>query len=238
MPRHFLMDTVLVSVKDGKQVNDTIWHKTSNISLVNQLGDTVSLYDKPGKIIVIDYIFTHCRSICPLLTKNMVKLQHSFIVGGDTRNKVDTSIVHFISFTIDAKRDTVKALKDYADHFGVNHDNWWMLTGDDKKIAKFAFEELKVDKFNETPVDSDFVHTNLFVVLDKDYVVRGYYNGLDTLEVSKLARDIGLLMLEKDKKKKSEVFIEIIGLKWLWLVILLLVAFFVFYMSKRQKLNG
>jgi len=238
MPRHFLMDTVIERIKDGKQVSDTIWHKTANITLTNQLGDTVSLYDKPGKIIVLDYIFTHCRSICPVLTKNMAKLQHSFILGGDTRNKVDTSVVQFISFTIDAKRDTVKVLKDYADRFGVNHDNWWMLTGDEKKIAKFAFEELKVDKFNETPVDSDFVHTNLFVVLDKDYVVRGYYNGLDTLEVSKLARDIGILMLEKDRKKKSEVFIEIIGLKWLWLIIVLLVAFFVIYMSKRQKLNG
>ena len=225
MPRHFLMDTVMESVKDGKQVSDTIWHKTADITLTNQLGDTVSLYDKPGKIIVIDYIFTHCRSICPVLTRNMAKLQHS-------------SIVQFVSFTIDAKRDTVKALKDYADRFGVNHDNWWMLTGDDKKIAKFAFDELKVDKFNETPVDSDFVHPTLFVVLDKDYVVRGYYNGLDTIEVSKLARDIGLLMLEKDKKKKSEVFIEIIGLKWLWLVIVILVVFFVAYMSKRQKING
>jgi len=238
MPRHFLMDTVIESIKEGKQVSDTIWHKTANITLVNQLGDTVSLYDKPGKITVIDYIFTHCRSICPLLTRDMAKLQHSFIVGGDTRNKIDTSVVQFISFTIDAKRDTVKALKDYADRFGVNHDNWWFLTGDANKISKFAFEELKVDKFSDTPLDSDFVHTNLFVVLDKDYKVRGYYNGLDTLELSKLARDIGILMLEKDKTQKSEVFTEIISLKWLWLVIVLLVAFFVIYMFKRQKING
>ena len=238
IPRHFLMDTVIERIKDGKQISDTVWHKTANISLVNQLGDTVSLYDKPGKIIVMNYIFTHCRSICPALTRNMAKLQHSFIVGGETRNKVDTSVVQFISFTIDATRDTVKALKDYADRFGVNHDNWWFLTGDANKISKFAFEELKVDKFNDTPLDSDFVHTNLFVLLDRDYVVRGYYNGLDTVELSKLAREIGILMLEKDRTKKSEVFTEIIGLKWLWLVIVILVAFFVVYMSKRQKING
>ena len=238
IPRHYLLDTVIQSVKDGKQINDSIWHKTANITLTKQLGDSVSLYDRPGKIIVIDYIFTHCRSICPILTRNMVKLQHSFIVGGDLRKKIDTSVVQFISFTIDADRDTVKALKDYADRFGVNHDNWWLLTGDQKKISRFAFEELKVDQFSGEPIDSDFVHTNRFVVLDKDYVVRGFYNGLDTLELSKLARDIGLLMLEKDKSKKSLVFSEIISLKWMWLIIVIIVAIFVAYMSRRRSING
>ena len=160
------------------------------------------------------------------------------ILGGDTRNKIDTSVVQFVSFSIDADHDTVKVLKDYADKFGVNHDNWWMLTGNPKTIANFAFQELKVDQFSGEPVDSDFVHTNRFVVLDKDYVVRGYYNGLDTVEVAKLARDIGLLMMEKDKKQKSQLFLDIIDLKWLWVLIVALVIFFVTYMSIRRKING
>lgn len=113
-----------------------------------------------------------------------------------------------------------------------------MLTGSHDSIANFAFAELKVDKFSGEPVDSDFVHTNRFVVLDKDYVVRGYYNGLDSASISKLARDIGLLMLEKDKNKKSEVFAAIIELKWLWLVIVVMVVVFVLFMSNRRKLNG
>ena len=238
MPRHFLMDTVLQSVKDGKAISDTVWHKTANITLVNQLGDSVSLYDKPGKIMVIDYFFTHCRSICPILSRNMARLQHSFILGGDTRNKIDTSVVQFVSFSIDADRDSVKVLKDYADRIGVNHDNWWMLTGNPKAIANFAFQELKVDQFSGEPIDSDFVHTNRFVVLDKNYVVRGYYNGLDTVEVAKLARDIGLLMLEKDKTQKSQLFADIINLKWLWVLVVVSVAAFVTYMSFRRKING
>ncbi len=238
MPRKFLLDTVTSSIKNGKEVTDSLWHKTANITLVNQLGDTVSLYDKPGKIIVADFFFTHCNSICPRLTNNMRMLQQSFKTGGNVRNKIDTSVVQFISFSIDAERDSVSVLKVYADRFGVNHDNWWMLTGDPKKIAKFAFEELKVDEFSGEPIDSNFVHTNRFVVLDKDYVVRGYYNGLDSGAVSKLARDIGILMLEKNKKKKSAVFTQIIDLSWLWLIIVLAVTFFVFYMSKRRKING
>jgi protein SCO1/2 len=238
MPRKYLLDTVVTRIDKGKEITDSIWHTTANIRLQNQLGDTVSLYDKKGKIIVADFFFTHCGSICPKLTANMVKLQQSFIRGGDTRKKIDTSIVQFISFTVDPERDSVQALKEYADRFGVNHDNWWMLTGSRDSIYKFAFEELKVDKFSTEPINPDFVHTSRFVLIDKEYTVRGYYNGLDSVSLSKLARDIGLLMLEKDKKQKSEVFSQIIDLSWLWLIIVLLVTFFVLYMRSRRKING
>ena len=238
MPRKYLLDTVVSSIDKGKEKTDSIWHKTANIRLINQLGDSVNLFDKKGKITVANFFFTSCGSICPRLTQNMHKLQHSFILGGNVRNKIDTSIVQFISFTVDPERDSVRVLKNYADKFGVNHDNWWMLTGSRDSIYKFAFEELKVDKFSEEPISPDFVHTSRFVLIDKQHVVRGYYNGLDTNAISKLARDIGLLMLEKDKKQKSTVFMEIIDLTWLWLIIIAAVLFFMVYMNARRKING
>lgn len=238
MPRKYLLDTVVTRINNGKTITDSIWHTTANIRLQNQLGDTVSLYDKQGKIIVADFFFTHCAGICPKLTANMAKLQQSFIRGGDTRKKIDTSIVQFISFTVDPERDSVPVLKNYADRFGVNPDNWWMLTGSKDSIYKFAFEELKVDKFSEEPITPDFVHTSRFVLIDKKYQVRGYYNGLDSVSLAKLARDIGVLMLEKDTKEKSTVFREIIDLSWLWLIVVSLVIFFVVYMRGRRKING
>jgi len=238
MPRKYFFDTVVNRIDKGKMIADTVWHQTANIHLQNQLGDTVSLYDKPGKIIVADFFFTRCGSICPRLTTNMAKLQQSFIRGGDTRNKIDTSIVQFISFSIDPERDSVSVLKNYADRYHVNHDNWWMLTGSKDSIYKFAFEEMKVDKYSDEPISPDFVHTSRFVLIDKAYRVRGYYNGLDSSSISKLARDIGLLMLEKDKTQKSEVFTEILNLSWLWLIIVCAVIFFVVYMRGRRKLNG
>lgn len=238
MPRRYLLDTVVERVEKGKMITDTIWHQTSNIRLQNQLGDTVSLHDKKGKILVVDFFFTHCGSICPKLTSNMATLQQSFIRGGNLRKKIDTSIVQFVSFTVDPERDSVPVLKAYADRFGVNHDNWWLLTGNRDSIYRFAFEELKVDKFSTEPVSPDFVHTSRFVLIDKEYRVRGYYNGLDSVSIGKLARDIGLLMLEKDKKQKSAVFSQIIDLSWLWFIIIVLVIFFVTYMRSRRKLNG
>ncbi len=238
MPRHYLLDTVVTRVDKGKMITDSIWHKTANIRLQNQLGDTVGLYDKEGKIIVADFFFTSCGSICPKLTANMSKLQQSFIRGGNVRKKIDTSIVQFISFTVDPERDSVPVLKAYADRFGVNHDNWWLLTGNRDSIYRFAFEEMKVQKFSMEPINPDFVHTSRFILIDKEYKVRGYYDGLDSVSLGKLARDIGLLMLEKDIKKKSTVFTQIIDLSWLWLIIVIAVIFFVLYMQGRRKLNG
>ena len=214
MPRKYLLDTVLTKVENGKEITDSVWHKTANITLVN------------------------CRSICPKLTFNMQKLQHSFKLGGNVRKKIDTAVVQFVSFTVDPERDSVPVLKNYADIFGANHDNWWFLTGNKDSIYKFAFEELRVDKFSEEPISPDFVHTSRFVLLDKDRYVRGYYNGLDSNSVAKLARDIGLLMLEKDKKNKGAIFRKILDLSWLWLIIISAILFFVVYMRQRRKING
>ncbi|MCX6202686.1 MAG: SCO family protein [Bacteroidetes bacterium] len=233
MPRHYLLDTVMEQVVQGKQQSDTVWHTTKNIQLVNQLGDTVNLYDQQGKIIILDLFFTSCGSICPKLTNNMSKLQRSFSKGGDVRKKVDTSIVQFMSISIDPNRDSVNVLRDYANKMGVIADNWWMLTGNRDTIYNFAFEELKVDKFSEEPVSPDFVHTSRFILIDKRMQVRGYYNGLDSASLLKLAKDVGYLMLEKDKTKKNKVFQDIVDLSWLWLVIALLVSGFVYYFNTK-----
>ncbi len=197
MPKHYLPDSVVTRVVDGRQTTDTAWHTVANIRLQNQLGDTVNLYDIKNKPIVADFFFTHCAGICPRLTASMVKLQRSFMKGGDEYHKIDTSVVQFVSFSIDPERDSAQRLKEYADRFGVNHDNWWFLTGNRDSIYNFIFEQLHVDRYAEAPIDSNFVHTNRFVLLDKTFKVRGYYDGLDSASLGLLAHDIGLLMLEK-----------------------------------------
>jgi len=241
MPRHYLLDTVIEQVVNGKQKTDSIWHKTKNIELVNQLGDTVHLYDQQGKIIILDLFFTSCGSICPKLTNNMSKLQQSFTRGGDIRKKVDTSIVQFMSISVDPNRDSVPVLRAYANKTGVIADNWWLLTGNRDSIYKFAFEELKVDQFSQEPISPDFVHTSRFILIDKKMQIRGYYNGLDSASLLKLAKDVGYLMLEKDNTKKNKIFQDIIDLSWLWLVIALLVSSFVYYFNtkfnKKQSIN-
>jgi len=206
MPRHYYVDTVIEKVVDGKRSSDTVWHRTANIKLINQLGDSVSLYDIQDKVIIVDFFFTRCPNICPTLTRNMAKLQQSFSHYNEGRKVIDSSIVRFVSFTVDPKRDSVKQLKNYADRFGVDHDNWWMLTGNKKDIYNFGINELRLGMIDGEGVDTAFMHTDLFTLLDKNYMVRGYYHGLDTTSLSKLAEDVGLLMLEKDRNKERNLF--------------------------------
>jgi protein SCO1/2 len=198
--RYFTPERVVVSEKNGKTVTDTIWHKVKNIEFTNQLGKKVSLYDLQGKIVVIDFFFTRCPSICPGLARSMKRLQDSF--------KKNDSIVQFISISVDPEHDSVPQLRKFADRYGANHDSWWFVTGKKKDIYDFALNELKAG-LADTEVDSAFIHTENFFLLDSSFVVRGWYNGFDTVKQAKLVQDIPLIMLEKDKKKPS-VFREFI----------------------------
>jgi protein SCO1/2 len=67
MPPRYFFDSVAVITKNGKTTTDTIWHHVKNISFTNQLGEKKSLNDLKGKIIVVDFFFTRCPTICPAL---------------------------------------------------------------------------------------------------------------------------------------------------------------------------
>jgi protein SCO1/2 len=237
MPRKYLLDSVRTLIKDGKQTDDSIWHTTANIRLVNQLGDTVNLYDIKNKSIIMDFFFTSCASICPTLTKNMANLQRGFLKGGDPMHAPDSSVVQFVSFSIDPERDSVARLKAYADKFGVKHDNWWFLTGNKDSIDNFAFQELKVDKFSTEPIDPNFVHTSRFVLLDKYYVVRGFYNGLDSNSLNQLARDAGLLMMENNVDHPEPLPFDPVELGLFLLITAVIVVTAMRFIFKKRKQN-
>jgi protein SCO1/2 len=198
MPRRYFYDTVVVKMEKGKKVNDTVWHKVRPFKLKNQFGKEVGLEDWGGKIIIADFFFTSCPSICPKLTRNMKKLQTAF--------KKTDSLVRFVSFTVDPARDTVQALKAYGDKFGIDHDTWFMLTGDRNELYDIALNEFKASIASNGNIDTGFIHTDRFFLLDKERVVRGWYNGLDSTNLDKLIKDVVLLNMERDKKKKRNLF--------------------------------
>lgn len=197
MPRHyFIPDSVIVNNSNGKTSTDTIWHKVKNLHFVNQMGKSLSLDSLHGKIVVIDFFFSHCPSICPALARSMKKLQ-------DAYEKIhNDSTVRFVSISVDPEHDSVPQLRKFADRYDVNHDTWWFVRADKEAMKDFAMNEVKAG-FADTNVDTAFIHTENFFLLDTNRIVRGYYNGLDTLKQQQLARDISLLMLEKDKNDHS-----------------------------------
>lgn len=199
LPKRYFFDTVQTITSYGKTNVDTVWHKVRDFTLTNQLGQQVSLSELDGKIIVADFFFTSCPVVCPTLTRNMKRLQDAF-----SNTNTDT-IVQFLSFSVDPKRDSAQVLKKYADKYGVNHDNWWLLTGDKDEIYDIAKREFKAN-VADTKVDTNFIHTEYFFLLDRDRVVRGWYSGMDSLGLNKLANDVALLKLERGKRAKRRLF--------------------------------
>lgn len=199
MPPHYFYDDVVDVKQRGKTVKDTLWHQVANMKFTNQLNEEVELDDLKGKILIIDFFFTRCPSICPRMTASMKKLQQSF--------KQNDTIVQFISITIDPEHDSVQNLKNFADKFKADHSSWWFLTGDKKSIYNFALKEMKAS-VADANVDTAFIHTENFFLLDKNRVIRGWYDGLDSVEMSKLVRDVPLLMLEKNQKRTFGEFLK------------------------------
>jgi protein SCO1/2 len=233
MPGRYYYDSVITKMKDGKEFTDTLWHPVSDITLTNQLNNTVSLNQLKGKVVVADFFFTHCPSICPTLTNNMRKLQDA-LQKKDEMKLLDTSFVQFVSFTVDPDRDSAVVLKKYADKYGVNPDLWWLLTGPKKSIYDFALNELKMGIADGEGVDSNFIHTQKMVVLDKDHVVRGYYDGLDSVALSKLAKDIVFIMMEKDKKAPSPLR-EFVPILPIIIFVLIATPLAVYFFSRKPR---
>jgi len=221
IPKPVYEDSIISKVVKGKIEKETIWHKIPNFKLTNQEGDQVSLHDmvrvdpESGdtvpKIIVANFFFTHCATICPGMTMNIKKLQESIKKSEKVGDRT-ADFVQFLSFSVDPDRDSVTALKKWADRFQINPDNWWLLTGDKKTIYDLSLNQMSLSIQDPQGVDTGFFHTDIIVLIDRDRVIRmprdefgnpRPYHATEERDLIKLSEDIVLLMLEKDKKKKS-----------------------------------
>lgn len=165
-------------------------HKVGNFSFTNQEGKTITQDDLKGKIRVVEYFFTTCKGICPKMNENMVKVYEAFKGNDD---------VKILSHTVDPKKDTVQAMKEYSLRFDADPKQWMFLTGDKKKLYDMARYDYLVTAADSSATDiaADFIHTDRFVLVDRDGRVRGTYTGTDMGSVNQLIGDIKVLLQEK-----------------------------------------
>ena len=159
------------------------YHKISNFSLTNQNGETVTEENYNNKIYVADFFFTTCPSICPIMTENMFYIQEKTI------NKD----VLLVSYSVTPEIDSVAQLKKYAIEKGVNDSRWNLLTGEKKDIYELARKSYLVAKNNGDGGKYDMIHTENFVLIDKEKRIRGFYDGTNKEEMDKLLNDIQIL---------------------------------------------
>lgn len=166
-------------------------HTIGDFSFLDQNGKELTQKDIEEKVFVAEYFFTTCGSICPIMNKQMQRVQSAYNLEKD---------FEILSFTVDPEVDDVAQMKEYAMGHGANDTQWHFLTGKKEELydlARKSFFVLKpAEAENLGDAGSDFIHTNNFVLVDKKKRIRGYYNGTSAASVDSLIHDIRLLLNE------------------------------------------
>lgn len=160
------------------------YHHIADFSLTNQNGKTITQEDYKDKIYVADFFFTTCQTICPIMTKNMHKVQKKIIADDE---------VMLLSHSVTPEIDTVAQLKRYANEKGVNASKWNLVTGDKKQIYELARKSYLAVKEDGDGGPFDMIHTENFMLIDKSRKIRGFYDGTDLEEIDRLLEDIKTL---------------------------------------------
>lgn len=160
------------------------YHKIADFNLINQNGKTITQDDYKGKIYVADFFFTTCQSICPIMTDNMFEIQKKIIADDE---------IMLLSHTVTPEIDTVAQLKRYAVEKGVVDSKWNLVTGDKKQIYELARKSYLAVKNNGDGGPFGMIHTENFILIDKERQIRGFYDGTDSEEIERLLNDIKIL---------------------------------------------
>ena len=169
--------------KSIRNVSDN--HRVKDFNLINQNGIKVSSKDYENKIYVVDFFFTTCPSICPIMTNNMLLIQEEFVQNND---------IMLLSMSVTPEIDNVEVLKKYAIEKGVIDSKWNITTGSKKHIYELARKSYFAVLDQGDGGLQDFIHTPNFILVDTKKQIRGIYDGTVENEISRLIQDINILV--------------------------------------------
>lgn len=137
--------------------------RVPDFEFINQNGDTVTNEDYLGKVYIVEFFFTTCPSICPIMNQNLVEVEEE-INGGENFG--------IASFTIDPEHDTPEVLKEYAENYGISNPNWHFLSGDREEIYDLANQGFGIFANEDETVPGGFAHSGMFALVDKEGYIR------------------------------------------------------------------
>ena len=172
------------SLVDSTMTHVKRYHTISDFSLVNQNGDTITQANYEGKIYIADFFFTTCPTICPIMTENMGVLQAEIFNDPE---------VLLLSHSVTPDIDSVAQLKKYALEKGVVDSKWNLVTGNKKQIYELARKSYLAAKSDGDGGPYDMIHTENFILVDKEKRIRGTYDGTNQEEMQKILEDIEIL---------------------------------------------
>ena len=162
--------------------------KITSFNFMNQTGKNITERNWSGKIVVVNFFFSHCPIVCPKMIRNLKLVQDAF---------AEDSSVEINSFSVDPVRDSVERLSKFANDYGIQNSSWNLLTGSKTEIYHLARKNFLVTATDGDGGPGDFIHSDRLVLLDKKQKIRGYYDGSNPREVKQLILDIQKLKEEE-----------------------------------------
>ncbi|MBK6609553.1 MAG: SCO family protein [Sphingobacteriales bacterium] len=169
------------------RIKDTLWHTIPPFNFIAHTNKPFTRESIRNKIVVADFFFANCPGPCPKMAHQFKRIQTEYLNDPD---------ILLVSHTVDPDRDTIEALNNYANRFEADSSKWLFVTGEKKALYDFYRYGYFVTATPGDGGEHDFIHTEKFVLVDKQGVIRGFYNGTDEAEVNRLMYDIKVLKLE------------------------------------------
>ncbi len=163
------------------------FHRIADFELINQEGKIISQKNFDGKIYVADFFFTTCPSICPKMSTQMQRVYEKFF---------DNENVLILSHTVMPEVDSVPVLAEYAKKYNADSKKWFFVTGEKKKIYELARKSYFAVNNEGSGDEHDFIHTENFILVDKNRRIRGFYDGTSPEDVDRLIEETGILLNE------------------------------------------
>jgi len=179
----------------GKDIPDTVYHSIKDFKLTDQNGNPASLESFDKKIVVVNFFYTQCPTVCKQMNSNVNLLASAY-----DKNKM----LEFVSITVDPQHDSAPVLRRYATQFKPGSKKWLFLTGDTSTIYNLARKSFLV---NALPAGNDgFIYSDKLMLIDQDKRIRGYYTGASDDEVSRLNDEIKVLIAEELRKNDKPLY--------------------------------
>ena len=160
----------LAEVK-SREITLPIYGQVADFTLTNEAGQITTLADLTNHVWVADIIFTRCAGPCPRMTGQMKSVQDLLAPDGNAR---------LVTLTTDPDYDSPQVLTRYGEHYGADFKRWIFLTGTKTEVAGLAADSLKLGSTPVAPTNQLsavdlFIHTTIFVLVDKHARLRGVF---------------------------------------------------------------
>jgi protein SCO1 len=180
----------IVAILLGSLAGATIGCRTAALPVLGAVPDfelverserVVRAQDLDGTVWIANFIFTRCPDICPTLSRHMADVQRTLAARG-------AADVRLVSIAVDPAHDTPAALREYATGLAAG-EQWWFLTGTRAALATLLREGFRVAWGDDGPESAPITHTDRFVLVDRQRLIRGYYHGLTAADLDPLLTD-------------------------------------------------